>query len=213
VLDAIRARDEQIIRDGGPADRFLDVDIYQVDASALRGEQADAARDRDETRGGVLGAALDRVYDPALGGERALTDREANEIARAEDRQALHPHHDDGDPRDGIERRLELAHAEAAQDRAERADPNTARMVEARDQQAAGGRFDDADSTQRLIDAVREQPAAHELQGRTQDAARTLSVDAHGALLRSAFGAAPVEHRAEPAEPPVRETEPEVREL
>lgn len=109
---------------------------------------------------------------------------------------------------------LAAVEAEAARDRAERVDPNTARMVEARDQQAAGGRFDDADSTQRLIDAVREQPAEHELQGRTQDVVeRTLSVDEHGALLRSAFDDEPAEHRDEPAEPGARGTEPEVREL
>jgi hypothetical protein len=50
---------------------------------------------------------------------------------------------------------LARAEAEAARDRAERADPGTARLVEARDFQAAGGLFADADSTQRLISAER----------------------------------------------------------
>jgi hypothetical protein len=54
--------------------------------------------------------------------------------------------------------RAELARidAEAARDQRERNDPGTHGMVEARDHQAAGGRFDDADATQRLIDAARQ---------------------------------------------------------
>lgn len=55
-----------------------------------------------------------------------------------------------------------LAAAEAARDVAERADPNTAHLVNARDHQAASGRFELADSTQRLIDAVREQDRERE---------------------------------------------------
>lgn len=43
----------------------------------------------------------------------------------------------------------------AAQDRAERADPATSRIVDARDEHAAGGRFDLADATQRVIDSIR----------------------------------------------------------
>lgn len=47
----------------------------------------------------------------------------------------------------------------AAQDRADRANPNTARMVDARDLAAAGGRFTLADASDRLIDSVRAQDA------------------------------------------------------
>lgn len=51
--------------------------------------------------------------------------------------------------------RYERALDEAARDRDERDDPDTNRIVDARDLAAASGRFDEADSTQRLIDSIR----------------------------------------------------------
>lgn len=50
------------------------------------------------------------VWDPFIGGERTLTEREAAQVAASENAQAAHPYHDDGDPLDGIELGLQKAY-------------------------------------------------------------------------------------------------------
>lgn len=74
------------------------------------------------------------------------------------------------------ERRQLLARVEREiiEERAQRADPDTARLVENRDQESAGGKFADAASYQRLIDKLRRDSA--ETEAHRENAAR----DAHG---------------------------------
>lgn len=52
----------------------------------------------------------------------------------------------------------------AAQERADRQDPGLARVMNARDHEAAGGRFDVADASQRLIDHMRAAAAVRAVQ-------------------------------------------------
>lgn len=82
--------------------------------------------------------------------------------------------------REHFANQLRSADAEATRDHAERVDPDTSRMVQARDFQAAGGRFDDADSTQALIDTIRAQGATRDRADLTGDRYRTPGRDYPG---------------------------------
>lgn len=86
----------------------------------------------------------------------------------------------------------------ADREQAERDDPNTARMVEARDLAAAAGRFDQADAEQRVIEAVRRDHAsfaAHE------SAQQAQGPEAHLARSSEVLGSLPATTRGAHAVP------------
>lgn len=109
--------------------------------------------------------------------QQIAADREMAAIDEREWQQSIDDDQDRGPTeRPGLfEREHQRAMDEAARDRAERGDPDTARLVDNRDRDAAAGRFDEADSYQRLIDSIREPGNAHadrapaREQGRTRD--------------------------------------------
>lgn len=107
-------------------------------AAAARGEDRNAAADRfHETSDKVARSA---GYPDRFAAADAYAARDAAAAGAREEARAQ-----------GL---LREADAEAARDRDERADPGLRALVEARDHNAAGGRFDVADSQQRLIDAT-----------------------------------------------------------
>lgn len=132
-------------------------DSAALDRMAAR-QDADHARDR--AAGHIAGYGM-RVGDAPQAQERAATTRGVLS-------------NDPVDSGPTTAQRYDAAMGEAARDRAQRADPDTARLVENRDQEAAAGKFADAASYQRLIDKLRRDSA--ETEAHRENAAR----DAHG---------------------------------